>query len=201
MLESPLSSSMVISLSNSGVRYARLGLVPPPGVAQNDSLRIGPFGDFHSSSLRLSFSRLRSCYRHGSTTAGSSATRRASPRFHRLPPIPRPAHLDHRSSAARRPLGLCPPRRSEKEDFSYEEAPSADGRQGFERCEEPLQMPQLWANQADPCAMPPLCARYVCARSASSATAQMSKSDVFHLVDGTPSSDCPLGMRASREAN
>lgn len=161
-MESPLSSSIVISLWNSGVRYAHLGLVPPLELRKTILCQIGPF---RTSSSPLDSLALRSCYRHGSTAAGSSATRRASPRLHRLPPIPRPAHLDHRSSAARRPLGLCPPCRSEKENFSYEEAPSADGRQGPERCEEPLQMPQLWSNQADPCAMSPLCARYVCARA------------------------------------
>lgn len=85
---------------------------------------------------RDSLLRSVSRYRHGLTAAIPPATRSASTSSARLPPIPRAAHLDHRSSSARRPLGLSPPRRSEEEDLSYEEAPSANGRQSLEGCEE-----------------------------------------------------------------
>lgn len=161
---SPLSSSIVISLSNSGVRYPCLGLVSPPDFVENELTikRVLRSQDLHRAVSLAS-------PRHGSTIAGSAAADCASIRSIRLPPVSRPADFTdfhHRSSATRRPLGLGPSRCPEEEDFAHEEAPSANGRKGLEGCEEPQQMSRLRSSQAGPYVVPPLCERYVCVLAA-----------------------------------
>lgn len=70
-------------------------------------------------------------------------------------------HLCRRPASTLRSLGFSPPRRSEEEDLTYEEAPSPNGRKSFEGCPGPQQMSRLRSGQASTSTVPQLCERYV----------------------------------------